>query len=927
MIQRAGRSSQEHLAGIQTLIENMLAQDQVESLVDCALQFLAEKLDYRLLWIAEYNPDRSTLSGLGGGVPQSNGSAFSQIYPILPGDLFDQVLLTRTPIEVMNLQDENRVGKWQTIAQRFDIQGALLYPIQYRQIPLGVLLLGSSHWGRNPRTEESSQLAILTRTLGATLHQLSYKQTLVAPSQPQSLMTTLNQVSGLTDCQDRLNEILKSTQQLISPTFTGLYWLDLEENICCLKSSYQPGQESRVRRARPIKAQVPLAEIASFCQVLSTGQMVSVSECQGTVNTKVPLRLMQQTKSRSMLCAPIICEDKLLGFLSVEGVEPRVWQEQEKKFVQAAAQLIGLSVVSPEGERPVQVSSQTHTLIGQFTQLMLESKDWPKTLNKVTEHLCRHLQTQRLVLLRHDDSTGRFRVEYQYHSPKLRPLLESLHPLSDVDMRMLERNIGAIAITDLEEDLRFLAWRESLMNQGMRSLLVCRTVADSTQPHTVLLLANQRVRTWKPNDIEFLQQFAQTLGTFKQKQQDYLLQQHQLKRYSLAQNGLQTILKIDDPTHLITRGVDIITEIFDAPLAAGILWVPGQDQGQIVAHQSTPPEFVLADNTPLQLRKDPLLKQLFSPTPHTEHQSETFLKRSAADLAPETRIWLNSPGLDQVLVFALQSLDSPTPLGAVVIGTSPDHSYQAFDIQLMQTLVLHLASRYRTLRETHLLHRKWTNLECLNWYKQQSLTSEWENLQTTYQDLRAFIPEGASIPKHPLDTLQQTLQSLESLLTNEDWQLNLNQDSIPLASILKRSMERIEPLIQSKQLWTQIHNLTSNTTLTRTSQKLELVLHELLLAACQRSKSGDRIDIWCRLVNSKWIELSITDQGQLHSKFIQDFQTLKSRDLLAPNLLDKMPGQSLKICHGLVERLGGRMELAPLEDGRILSRLTLPLKP
>ncbi len=923
MIQRAGRSSQEQLAGIQALIETMLDQDQVESLVDCALRFLAAELDYPLLWIARYDAERSTLSGLGGGVPQSNASVFSQRYPILPGDLFDQVLLTRTPIEVMNLQEENRVGKWQTIAQRFDIQGALLHPIQYHQIPLGVLLLGSSHWGRNPRIEESSQLAILTRTLGAALHQLSDKQTPAALPQPQSLSTTLHQVSMLTDGQDRLNEILKSTQQFIEPTFTGLYWLDSEQNVCYLKSSYLPGQESRVRRARPVKAQVPLAEISSFCHMLSTGQMVSVSECQGTVNTKVPLRLMQQTKSRSMLCAPIMGETELLGFLSVEGAEPRVWQKQEKEFVQGAAQLIGLSVVRPEGA--VQVSSQTHALIGQFTQLMLESRDWPKTLNKVTEHLCRHLQTQRLVLLRHDDSTGRFRVEYQYQSPKLRPLLDSLHPLSDVDMRMLERNIGAIAITDLEEDLRFLAWRESLINQGMRSLLVCRTVADRTQPHTILLLGNQRVRTWKPNDIEFLQQFAQALGTFEQKQRDNLQQQHQLQRYSLAQTGLKTILKIDDPTHLITTGIEIIAEIFNSPLAAGILWVPGQDQGQIVAYQSTPPEFAISDDAPIQLSKDPLLQQLLSQKLHPDNQSETVLKLSAADLAPETRIWLNSPGLGQVLVLALRSLDSPTPLGAIVIGTSPDHSYQAFDVQLLQTLVQHLASRYRTLRETHLLHRKWTNLECLNWYKQQSLESDWENLQTTYQKLRAFIPESASIPGRHLDTLEQTIQSLESLLTEEDWQLNLNRDSIPLASILKRSMERIEPLLQSKQLWTQIHNLTTNTTLTGASQKLELVLYELLLAACQRSTSGDRIDIWCRLVNSKWIELSITDQGQLHSKFIQDFHTLKSRDLLAPNLLDKMPGQSLKICHGLVERLGGRMELTSLEDGRILSRLTLPL--
>jgi len=924
MIQRAGRSSQEQLVGIQTLIERLLDQEQVESLVDCALQFLRTELNYPLLWIAAYDANRSELSGLGGSLTHAESSVFDQRYSVLPGDLFDQILLTRQPIEVMNLQEESRMGKWQKIAQRFRIQGTILYPIQHRHHALGLLLLGSTHWGSNPRAEESSQLSILTKALGVTLHRLQKETVDLAPSPSQPLSAIVAHMSSLANWEDRLNIILKTTQELIDPTFTGLYWFDWEENCCRLQSSYQPDQGSRLSRGRPIKAQIPVAEIEPFCQALSTGQIVAVSESQGMVNTKAPLRLMLQTKSRALLGAPIMAEGKLLGFLSVQGDEPRVWQSEEKRFVETAAQLVGLSGISSEGERTVQVSAQAHTLMGQFTQLMLESKDWPKTLRKVTEHLCRHLQTQRLALLRQDERTGGFRVEYQYHSPKLRPLLESLHPLSDVDTRMLERNIGAIAISDLEEDLRFLAWREPMISQGLRSLLVCRTVADSHTPKTILVVGSHRTRTWQPNDIEFLQQFAQTLGTFAQKQQDYLLQQHQLKLFSLFQDGLQRLHTIDDPTQLIRAGVDLITEMFQAPLVAGMLWVPGQDQGQIVAYQATSPEFSITDESSIPIRQDPLLRQLFASADDLSQPSDNLIQASVRDLAPETHRWLNSAGLDQVIVLALRSLDAPTPLGAIVLGTSHDYSYEAFDLELIQTLVHTIASRYRALRETQLLQRKWINLECLNWYKQRSLTSDAEQLQTTLQKIQASTLSEES-RKH-LDYLQRTVDSVNSLLKAENWQLNLAPDSTPLASILRRSMERIEPVIQAKQLWTQVHNLTTNTTLTGTSEKLELVLYELLLVACQRSKTGDRIDIWCRLVNAKWIELSITDQGQLHPRFIQDFQAAMSRDLLAPSLLDKMPGRHLKVCQTLISHLGGRLELATLEDGRILSRLTLPLQ-
>lgn len=917
MIQRVGQPSSAQLISIQTLIEGLLEYDQVKPMVDCALRFLQGELDYPLLWIAAYDAERSELLGLGGSIPQSDSSAFTQRYPVLPGDLCDQVLLTGHPIEVVNLQEESRMGKWQKIAQRYDIQGAILYPIQYRQTCLGVVLLGSVHWGRNPRTEESYVLSIFARTFGAALHHLQHQTTEPPSSESSPLIDIVNQIGPLTDWEERLHLILKSTHQVIDPTFTGLYWIDYEENDCTLKSCYQPGQGSRLSRLRPIKAQVQLPEIEPFYQALSTGQIISISESQGTVNPKVPLRLMQQTRSRALLCAPITGNGQLLGFVSVEGTEPRMWQEEEKEFVQAIAQLIGLSVVSPEGERPVQVSSQTHTLMGQFTQLMVESKDWPKTLKKVTEHLCRHLQAQRLILLRQDDQTGDYRIDYQYHSPKLRPLLASLNPLSEVDMRMLERNIGAIAITDLEEDLRFLAWRESLMGQGLRSLLVCRTVADSKTPQTILILGNHRTKAWKPNEIEFVQQFAQTLGTFEQKQRDYFLQQHQLKLHSQVQNALPTLLKIDNPQQLIVTGVDLIAGMFDAPLVAGILWVPGQNQGQIVAHQSTPPEFSISDSVPIQLSQDPLLSQLFK-------SPDNLLKSCAAELAPETRRWLSSPGLDKVWVFALRSLDFPTPLGAIILGTPQEQSLRAFELKQIQTLVQQLAGRYRTLRETQLLHRKWNETECLHWIQQRSCEYESGQIQNSLNALQsALAPEESSQPHW--DTVQEKLETLNSLLQAEDLQLKLERDSIPLASLLRRAMERIEPLVQSRQLWTQVHNLTSNTTLSGMSDKLELVLYELLLAACHRSNSGERIDIWCRLINSKWVEVSITDQGQLEPQFIQDFQAVRSRDLLVPNFLDQPPGRRLKACHSVMERLGGRMELAQLEDGRILSRLTLPL--
>ncbi|NJK41250.1 MAG: hypothetical protein HC934_07650 [Acaryochloridaceae cyanobacterium SU_2_1] len=143
MIQHIDRAdSIQQLANLQDLIEQLQHQEQFGDLVNCALQFLKAEFDYPLVWMALYEPQHSELVGLGGSFVHTD--PLTQTFPLLPGDLLDQVLLTQQPIEVMNLQEESRVGKWQKLAQRSNIQGTLLYPILYRQASLGVLMIGST---------------------------------------------------------------------------------------------------------------------------------------------------------------------------------------------------------------------------------------------------------------------------------------------------------------------------------------------------------------------------------------------------------------------------------------------------------------------------------------------------------------------------------------------------------------------------------------------------------------------------------------------------------------------------------------------------------------------------------------------------------------------------------------------------------------
>jgi signal transduction histidine kinase len=183
--------------------------------------------------------------------------------------------------------------------------------------------------------------------------------------------------------------------------------------------------------------------------------------------------------------------------------------------------------------------------------------------------------------------------------------------------------------------------------------------------------------------------------------------------------------------------------------------------------------------------------------------------------------------------------------------------------------------------------------------------------------------------RHPAGDLYQAFSDLENILKHEMWELQLEPEPIPVATLLRRSLERIEEVVRTRQLWTQVHNQTPSLSLQIPKQKMELMLTELLLAACYRSKVGDRIDIWCRVLQENWVEISVTDQGLLNPQLVNAIQTHSTQAPLSEGevILDSLLGRHFKVCQALVERFGGKMELAQLEDGRSLSRIVLPLSP
>jgi signal transduction histidine kinase len=190
--------------------------------------------------------------------------------------------------------------------------------------------------------------------------------------------------------------------------------------------------------------------------------------------------------------------------------------------------------------------------------------------------------------------------------------------------------------------------------------------------------------------------------------------------------------------------------------------------------------------------------------------------------------------------------------------------------------------------------------------------------------------------------LDKTNASMKALLKLEVWQLQMSWETIPIASLLKRSLERVDNLVKQQKLWVGVHGLGQQQQAQESEQnhsllpqsslaiagdvvKIELVLHELLIAACQRSTDGGRIDIWCRRSDQRLLEVSITDNGFIEPQLLTELTQNASKDLLASSGFEQSLALHLQICQKLMHQLGGELHIYQLPDGRSVSRLLLPL--
>jgi transcriptional regulator with GAF, ATPase, and Fis domain len=936
-------AAEQHIISLGRVLQSLREEDNIDVLIETIINFVKEQFDYNLVWVALYDRLNHILIGKGGFSPGNDNSYLSQRLVLSPGDLLEQVVIEQRPVGVADLRAEARTVGWQEFAKKHQIQGTIILPIRYKDRCLGLLLLGSTRWGYLLATDAKARLMMVLGELAAALHQYEMDwQQKHTKRLEEPLLNLLQKLQSFSNLMQRLEAVVKAAHEFTAPNRVHIYWYEREGRYFWRRfSSHANGNIQKFDKNRNATGSITVEELSDFYYALSINELVVVGEGRSSLKSHFTAQLMQRLQVRSLLAAPIIWQKDLLGFLAIEASEARIWNSTDKSFVQGAAGLVSLVTPTEEMENIIEQIRDDAQLTSEVAKGIYSERDFEQTLSNCAKKILERLGAIRFLLLYYNHDHSKYEILFQTQPSNRRQLNFDFKSLREVDWQLLQRTEEAIAVENLEEDLRFFNWRSELLEVGVRSLIIMNC-AVGLAPEALMLITTESNRAWAAREKELVSIVSQQVGVitrqwqlcFNVEQNSKIMQsfQESLSILEQAQAG-----NTDSHNHLEIISLRQIATVLDCPLILMLSWEHGDNYASIKPGLISDQGFAVDVEVLVPIKAEALIQWALT--------SEGMMFVKAEDLPEDTRKWLHGSGIGQLLVMQLRTNPDYEPTGVIVIGDTLVRRWSEQSLKSAEILICQLAWLRRQNQVTQLLLESKQQLQQINWYKHRRFEVSQRATTLLIHQIKAL-----GIPNTEFTQIryQQMLRQLESNcssmtdLFEQQWQLQIVKEKTPIASLLKRSLERVDKLLQQKKLWVGVHGLGLNTadgTIQKTNVnlshyslivvgdvvKIELVINEVLLSAVERSLPGGRIDFWCRRLESGLLELSITDNGTINAQLLAELYQNTPKDLLVPSYLDQPPGLHLLICQNLMQQMQTELHFYQLPDGRVVSRFILPL--
>lgn len=971
MVQQKQTSKPEsQLIALANILQILREEDHVEVLIDSVIDYLAQNFNYRLIWLGLYDRVKHQLIGKKGFPQQDNQDFFEDTFILNPGELLEQVVIQQRPIGIPDLRQEQKTQQWCKIAQKYQIQGTLLFPLRCQKRCFGVVLLGTHLWGVSPYEGEKAHLAMVLGQLAASLSKLELEWTFAHLKRPdQPLFSILEQIYQKPSLDLRLESAIIQTQKFINPTHTSVYWYSPEERAFWNRIAIKMGEEQINPNRASFLPKILVGDAPDFYQALSGGELVSIGSGRSLLKAKTTEKLLSQLKIRSLIAAPIIVDQCLLGFLSVHDQQARVWDKTDKDYLRATAQIITLAVGQKELEWRSQQKEIHNQLLVEIDKIIRTETKTNQALNNVTQLLKDNFKIDNLLILTETSNHKFYDVFYNNQQWQEQLFLTRITPkewkkLSNQDLVLTIDNVG------LDKDLAL--WHESLKKVKIASL-IASPIAQKYLP-AILVLTHHQTYVWTDAEKEIIKGISESIAYllgeefFKQKITN-ISHHYQRMKKSLI-DFWELAFKSENFDQAWLRYLSLILE---APVGILITWDQGEKtsengeiKGKLSALYNSTSYFSLPKDLTVSVTKDPLIRNILNGTrgchlitkktiPNDSRYwlfSEKSISSEVKD-QESTSIQLaeDQPVLEHFLTMGLHSFDNNEPEGVIIFGEQNPHKWTSDRLELIELLIRQFASLNQFRKQEIISSNEVKKLQFLNWYKHlclevihQSVSSSMEAFGLVESQIVTSTgnePEGSSLhqmrQQKLLGQLDTTRNLLETVLRQEKFKMIQNLTEVSLTNMLQRLLIMLEGIYKQRRLWLRLQN-QGKINIYSDPIKLECVMFELLTNCYKRAPNGSNIEVRFFTLEEEDLRIPAPSQDRPYIKLsiwesnVSRFRKSNTENKpVAPdyeNLVAtaiKPSNFSLLMCQRVVLSLEGNIKFYTLEDGSFLTLLLLPL--
>ncbi|MEW5858448.1 MAG: GAF domain-containing protein, partial [Cyanobacteriota bacterium] len=716
---------------------------------------------------------------------------------------------------------------------------------------------------------------------------------------------------------------------------------------------------------------------------------IAIGAGRSPLKAEVTGRLLSRLRARSLLAAPIRVKQELVGFLAVEGNEARIWEEAEKNYIRAAAQLISLGAGSEEIEGTLERTQQDAQLVAECARILADNADAEKALDECAQLLLKRLGAERFLVLQEPRSshgswgmgngeedpypmtpgstqnsklkTQNYSVVYQRQPLNRRPLTTALSVVTGADRQLIEQSPEAVAIEDWEQDPRLGRWRESLAGLGVRSLLVCRMSSrdpseldpDLEEQLPLVVIGHNTPRTWNQTERQLLgivsQQLSLAVRTLEMRSSTQLSESAQ----SFFQAGLKILLSAPpDPAGFDRAWVEFLCEMLESPLTLLLTWGGTRkdsriENAKVAAAVMANSRFALPPDLSVPLN-DALIQEALT--------TKGLLEKRGTQIPGRSRQWLSSPGIGCLLVMALpqdeggrMKEETNSPLhpsgGLVVLADSLQRQWPEHLLPVVETLMGQFARIRQYALENATLYGQVRNLEQLNWYKHRCMAS----LHSSAADRLSRLNQLAGAALSDISAGEPTKRADSSVPSKghpPDKSL-ARMHSSQLIRELGNILGEFAPLVEEEQ-WQLKRRLTKvllANVLKRSLWFVQPLYHQRQIQVSIGGVSSnlhvysDPLKLECVLCELLAIAArKATASSRIHLKAEVKISPEDSTSLVELLMTDSESFDfttpvgagfnlepTLKICQRFVRSFGGDLQFYQMEGNRYLTRLLLPM--